>query len=232
MLSSIGSRIKHVVSRSGFRDIRRDGTLEFGIGIIFSIFAFDRFLQHKKQEEIVAVHEEKTRALQKFLLEQEQDQSSLSSQTQATADHGGGETTIALARSNSNNSASIHKNNNIIEMEEKTQVLDNITQVHNQQRTEMRQQHLNKPLQFQCHVRKVPEPNMFDGNKSLVGIQVGDVVDVLEEGVGPDGMYNLCRTTRSPGNEGTVRQVGWYPIWFLEKIDSSTNKADTTKPTA
>jgi len=191
-MNTFGTRLKHLISRSGFKDIHRDGTLELGIGIVLSIFAFDRYLQHKKQEKALAVHEEKTRVLQQFL---SADRSADNSQSTATDQR------ISIIE-------------NAKELEDKSRLLETINQIDLQQRTAMRQEHLNSKAQFQCQVRKVPPENMFDGNKSLVGVEVGDVLDVLEEGVGPGKLYNLCRTTKSQ----EAKQVGWYPVWFLEKI--------------
>ncbi|KAL9188734.1 hypothetical protein ACHAXT_007112 [Thalassiosira profunda] len=80
---------------------------------------------------------------------------------------------------------------------------------------------------FQCVVRKVPQN--FDGHKCLKNVKVGDVVGVIEEGVGPDGMYNLCSIERgsaknagkeSAGDEGGKRtSIGWFPCSCLQKIE-------------
>lgn len=61
---------------------------------------------------------------------------------------------------------------------------------------------------FQCIVRKIPP--MFDGTMSLKGLYLGDVVNVLEENVGPDRMYHLCKIGK---------KVGWFPISHLEKMN-------------
>lgn len=85
----------------------------------------------------------------------------------------------------------------------------------------------SKPCLFKCKIMTVPR--LFDGTKSLMGVQVGDIVDVLEERVGPGGTYNLCRFVAQPGMEGSssnkrkdsdVISVGWYPMSCLEKIKS------------
>jgi len=73
-----------------------------------------------------------------------------------------------------------------------------------------------EPL-FPCIVRRLP--NLFDGSKSLMGVQVGDEVKVLEERVGPDGMYHLCRLEKTHEGRGTTAvTVGWFPISCLEKL--------------
>ena len=73
-----------------------------------------------------------------------------------------------------------------------------------------------KPTLFQCRVRKVHD--LFDGPKSLKGVAVGDIVDIIEEGIGPGNAYNLCRHT--PAEEGAVStsSVGWFPMTCLEKL--------------
>ena len=75
----------------------------------------------------------------------------------------------------------------------------------------------SKPSLFQCRVMAVPK--YFDGTKSLMGVEVGDVVDVLEEQVGPGGTYNLCRLVRqNDKKQESVISVGWYPMGCLEKV--------------
>lgn len=61
---------------------------------------------------------------------------------------------------------------------------------------------------FLCTVRRLPK--YFDGSKCLMGVEIGDQVGILQENVGPDGMYHLCRLERSD-------KVGWFPISCLEK---------------
>jgi len=95
-------------------------------------------------------------------------------------------------------------------------------------------QHKTASALFQCKIRRVP-PEYFDGYKCLSShlIQVGDVVDVLEEQVGPDKMYHLCRTTTTTttlkkekqkeddkDNESVlIQHIGWFPTSCLEKLD-------------
>lgn len=78
---------------------------------------------------------------------------------------------------------------------------------------------------FQCVIRRIPE--MFDGPRCLTGVRTGDVVDVIEENVGPGGTYNLCRRTREKedtksGLEGGDNNlfIGWFPISCLEKLST------------
>ena len=77
----------------------------------------------------------------------------------------------------------------------------------------------SKPSLFQCRVMAVPK--YFDGTKSLMGVEVGDVVDILNEQIGPGGTYNLCRLVRQEeGKKEVVVSVGWFPMSCLEKIKS------------
>jgi len=87
---------------------------------------------------------------------------------------------------------------------------------------------------FSCVVRRIPK--LFDGNKSLMNVHIGDKVDILEENVGPDRMYHLCRLKReceggighadnddedkhknSADEDNHYFNVGWFPISCLEK---------------
>lgn len=80
---------------------------------------------------------------------------------------------------------------------------------------------------FKCVVRRVPQN--FDGHKCLTNVREGDVVGVVEEGVGPGGQYNLCSIERRGGaredsggdspEDGPAVSIGWFPISCLEKIE-------------
>mmetsp|Transcript_645 Transcript_645/g.915 ORF Transcript_645/g.915 Transcript_645/m.915 type:complete len:189 (+) Transcript_645:275-841(+) len=91
-----------------------------------------------------------------------------------------------------------------------------------QTRTEMWDKKLltQKPL-FECIVKQVPQ--LFDGSKSLTNVQVGDTVDILEEGIGPDRMYNLCRTRPQDKKKSSTNNnnasLGWFPMSCLEKVE-------------
>ena len=75
-----------------------------------------------------------------------------------------------------------------------------------------------KPTLFHCVIRK-----NSGLTHCLSGVQLGDVVEVLEEGVGPEKAYNLCRL---PAKEETAGQsslsrdtYGWFPIRWLQKLE-------------
>lgn len=80
---------------------------------------------------------------------------------------------------------------------------------------------------FKCIVRRVPQ--FFDGHRCLTNVKVGDVLNVLEEGVGPGSQYNLCSIDRSQsrgkvGDEGDgkgVVSIGWFPCSCLEPINDA-----------
>lgn len=76
---------------------------------------------------------------------------------------------------------------------------------------QQKQRHAEQlPTLFRCTIRRLPN---LDGSKTLNTVQIGDVVEVLEEKVGPGEMYNLCRNT---SNE----EVGWFPTICLEKMNA------------
>ena len=54
----------------------------------------------------------------------------------------------------------------------------------------------------------------------LTGAEVGDLVEVLQESVGPDKQYNLCRLHRK-NVQGLQQEsvVGWFPIRWLQPLD-------------
>mmetsp|Transcript_24829 Transcript_24829/g.44659 ORF Transcript_24829/g.44659 Transcript_24829/m.44659 type:complete len:231 (+) Transcript_24829:126-818(+) len=80
-------------------------------------------------------------------------------------------------------------------------------------------------FKFKCIIRKAPEN--FDGHKCLKNVKVGDIVNVIEEGVGPDGQYNMCAIERGAvkhkGNDSSEDvqrfSIGWFPCSCLQKIE-------------
>ena len=103
-------------------------------------------------------------------------------------------------------------------------------------RQQLQEQYRKAPAMFECVIRRAYP---MGGSHGLPKVQVGEVVQVLQEGVGPDQQYNLCRrrqlTVRKDqnGQNGQPLQndddddsvvVGWYPIGFMEKIDPPKKK--------
>jgi hypothetical protein len=56
------------------------------------------------------------------------------------------------------------------------------------------------------------------GVYGLMGVKEGDILDVLEEGVGPDKFYNLCRQN---DENGKPVAIGWYPSVYTSKEQST-----------
>lgn len=79
------------------------------------------------------------------------------------------------------------------------------------------------PFMFKCVVRRIPA--LFDGTRCLTNVKVGDVVEVIDEEVGPGGAYNLCRLCQTShaeagcANEDEI-YIGWFPTICLEKLSS------------
>jgi len=77
----------------------------------------------------------------------------------------------------------------------------------------------------------VPPAEKVEGPMALTGhdVEVGDVVEVLAEGVGPGNAFHLCRVRNSvnsaPADGGGYAQdaevdlqIGWYPIKYLQNM--------------
>lgn len=73
------------------------------------------------------------------------------------------------------------------------------------------EEYKNSPSLFECTVKVAYK---MGGTHGLKNVKEGQVVQVLQEGVGPQGHYNLCRKVDEQGNQ---LAVGWYPISFMEK---------------
>ena len=89
------------------------------------------------------------------------------------------------------------------------------------------------PTKFHCVVRKVGEGM----NHCLTGVRIGDVVEVLEEGVGPEQNYNLCRLPPRPGQRNddnsmtNVDVYGWFPTRGLQKLEDYHAMVNNTTTT-
>jgi len=84
-----------------------------------------------------------------------------------------------------------------------------------------------RPFLFYCVIRRTRYLT-----HSVSNVQVGDVVEVLEEGVGPNKEYNLCRfpapvidqqqeqEQQYPHGTTTLQHtVGWFPTRWLQKLE-------------
>lgn len=72
---------------------------------------------------------------------------------------------------------------------------------------------ISLPTLFQCKILHV-EPSL-DGTKMLSNIRAGDIVEIMESGVGPNKAYHLCKR---PAEGRRKESIGWYPIQFMENI--------------
>jgi hypothetical protein len=89
---------------------------------------------------------------------------------------------------------------------------------------------VNLPTLFECTVRHVE--HSLDGTMMLMSrsggpglpLRVGEIVEIVEANIGPNGAYHLCRLRRSGTNKNglspstVVPVIGWYPVEFLERI--------------
>lgn len=61
------------------------------------------------------------------------------------------------------------------------------------------------------------------GSRSGINLNIhkGDVVEILEAGVGPSQRYHLCRMRqqKSDSSDAATAVVGWYPIDYLERLE-------------
>ena len=56
----------------------------------------------------------------------------------------------------------------------------------------------------------------MSGTRGLKGVRMNDRLEVLEEGVGPNGTYAICRRRDATG---AIVSIGWYPLSFQQKIE-------------
>ena len=82
-----------------------------------------------------------------------------------------------------------------------------------------------QPALFHCIVRRAYK-NM-GGSYGLQNVHVGDVVEVLEEGVGPNKHYNLCRIRKKnlDDDDDSEEQIGWFPISYMEKLELAPQRS-------
>lgn len=102
---------------------------------------------------------------------------------------------------------------------EVTDTVEEIRQSIDEKRREMMERHKNAPTLFQC---KVVEEYKMGGSHGLKGVKQGDVVEILQEDVGPGEYYHLCRT-RDP-ETADVLSIGWYPQGYMEPIEQSKKR--------
>ena len=79
------------------------------------------------------------------------------------------------------------------------------------------------PILFYCVIRRSSGWNV---THCVTGAKIGQVVDVLQAGVGPNREYNLVRLRADPNDVNhpevsmTADSIGWFPIRWLQKLDN------------
>lgn len=92
-----------------------------------------------------------------------------------------------------------------------------------------------KATLYKCQIMKTPK--YFDGTRSLKNVKVNDVVEVVQEFVGPDSNYHLCKIEKKGKKEETSSkptsikakntiienmesryEYGWFPITCLKNL--------------
>lgn len=81
------------------------------------------------------------------------------------------------------------------------------------------EQHKDLPV---LHETVVKFEYKMSGTRGLKGVKLHDRLQVLEEGVGPNGTYATCR--RIDANTGDILSIGWYPLSFMEKVEKPRKK--------
>ena len=82
-------------------------------------------------------------------------------------------------------------------------------------RMEFYQQHETLPTLYETTVKFEYK---MSGTRGLKGVVLGDRLEVLQDGVGPNGTYATCRKRDAAGN---ITSIGWYPVSFMEKVKST-----------
>lgn len=103
--------------------------------------------------------------------------------------------------------------------QEVTETVQDIRQQVEEKRREMMERYQDSPTLFQC---KVVEEYKMGGSHGLKGVKVGDVVDILQEDVGPGEYYHLCRTRDA--ETADVLSIGWYPQGYMEPIQGEKKR--------
>ena len=83
--------------------------------------------------------------------------------------------------------------------------------------------HVDPGLDGTKMLTRSQNPSERDGTRSGLNknIHRGDVVEILEAGVGPSQSYHLCRIRqqKSDSSDTATVAVGWYPIDYLERLN-------------
>jgi len=113
----------------------------------------------------------------------------------------------------------------VLQYQQQHEIDDTVQQM--QAETEYKRQALltkyqDVPTLLRCVVRH--EYKMGGSHGLSTKVQLGQVLEVLQEGVGPGQAYNVCRVRDA--ETGQVVSVGWYPMAFLEPIVEKEEKKE------
>ena len=98
------------------------------------------------------------------------------------------------------------------------QIVDMIHRENDQKRQELLGRYWDAPTLYKSTVKMEYK---MGGSHGLKGVKENDIVEVLQEEVGPGNYYNLCRTV---DEKGDVQSIGWYPVSYLEQVPEKTKK--------
>jgi hypothetical protein len=130
------------------------------------------------------------------------------------------------------------------EKEEVLEVVARLAAQEAQIRSQLLEKHRSSPCLYRASVT-VPQHRGMGGTHGIRGtVRAGDVLDVLQEGVGPNGLYLLVRTLPSSSaaaeedsdKSSTIVpisssfqdvQVGWYPRAYVERVKEPPTIADS-----
>lgn len=88
-------------------------------------------------------------------------------------------------------------------------------------RRELYENNYKRIALYQCTVIEVYK-NM-GGFYGLQNINTNDIIDIIEENVGPDEYYHLCRTYEYKDDTKMIKSIGWYPKKYLHRIETKRN---------
>jgi hypothetical protein len=82
----------------------------------------------------------------------------------------------------------------------------------------------NYPTLYKCQINIVYK---LGGSHGLLNIKQNDIIDILEENVGPQNDYHMCRSYKiekdSDGKEiKSISSIGWYPKVYMTPIPNKT----------
>lgn len=95
---------------------------------------------------------------------------------------------------------------------DKEEMMEEIVYSAQLQRQRLYEEYKDHPALFRCRVMNADA--RMGGSHGLRHVQLGDVVEILVPGVGPDGAYHMCRLRRPDAPD----ELGWFPIKNLQVV--------------